>query len=83
MPPLQRVDVPERLLRHLLTRIRERAISVTDLTQLAAWLDSNPIVPADRWFKRFPGMIVCGEGQLIVIRPSSPTQIPVGEEQSG
>lgn len=48
MPPLQRVDLPERLLGQLLTRIREREISVTDLTGLAAWLDSNPIVPADR-----------------------------------
>jgi hypothetical protein len=81
LPPLQRVDLPERLLRHLLTRIREREISVTDLTGLAAWLDSNPIVPADRWYKRFPGMIVCGEGQLIKTF-LKPTQIPVGQEQS-
>lgn len=81
MPLLQRVDLPERLLRHLLTRIREREISVTDLTGLAAWLDSNPIVPADRWYKRFPGMIVCGEGQLIKTF-LKPTQIPVGQEQS-
>jgi hypothetical protein len=81
MPPLQRVDLPERLLRHLLARIREREISVTDLTALATWLDSHPIVPADRWYKRFHGMIVCGEGALIKTF-LKPTQIPVGKEQS-
>ncbi len=80
MPPLQRVDLPERLLRHPLARIREREISVADLTQLAAWLDSHSIVPADRWYKRFPGMIVCGEGQLIKTF-LKPTQIPVGTAQ--
>ena len=81
MPPLQRVDLPERLLRHRLTRIREREISVTDLTELASWLDSNPIVPAARWYKRFPGMIVCGEGQLIKTFLKA-TQTPVGQEQT-
>jgi hypothetical protein len=30
---------------------------------LAAWLDTNPEVPEGEWFKRFPGMIVCGEGR--------------------
>jgi hypothetical protein len=32
---------------------------------LAAWLDTNPEVPAGDWFKRFPGMTVCGEGELV------------------
>ena len=30
----------------------------------AAWLDTNPEVPEGEWFKRFPGMIACGEGEL-------------------
>jgi len=29
------------------------------------WLDTEPEVPADRWFKRFPEMIVCGEGEFV------------------
>jgi hypothetical protein len=35
------------------------------LQLLAAWLDSEPEVPEEKWYKRFPGMIVCGEGELI------------------
>ncbi len=32
---------------------------------LRTWVASNPEVPADCWFKRFPGLIVCGEGELV------------------
>ena len=32
---------------------------------LAQWLDTDPEVPAGRWFKRFSGMIVCGDGELV------------------
>jgi len=32
---------------------------------LADWLDSEPEVPEGRWFKRFSGMTVCGEGELV------------------
>jgi hypothetical protein len=28
-------------------------------------LDSEPEVPEGKWFKRLPGMIVCGEGELV------------------
>jgi hypothetical protein len=35
------------------------------LVLLAAWLDREPDVPAGQWYKRFPGMTVCGEGELI------------------
>jgi len=33
---------------------------------LAAWLDTQPKVPEGRWFKRFPGMTVGGEGDLVI-----------------
>jgi hypothetical protein len=29
------------------------------------WLDTEPEVSAGRWFKRFSGMTVCGEGELL------------------
>jgi hypothetical protein len=45
--------------------MRERRISYEQLTLLAHWLDSEPEVPADKWFKRFPGFTVCGDGELI------------------
>ena len=35
------------------------------LELLAAWLDREPEVPDVAWYKRFPGMTVCGEGKLI------------------
>src|SRR5439155_11726108 len=52
------------LLNHLLARIKDRQISADQLGQLADWLDSEPEVPEGRWFKRFSGMTVCGEGEL-------------------
>lgn len=65
MPRVRRHDVPAPLLQHLLDRIRERRISADQLERLARWLDSEPEVPSGAWYKRFPGMIVCGEGDLI------------------
>jgi hypothetical protein len=35
------------------------------LELLAAWLDTEPEVPDDEWDKRFSGMTVCGEGELV------------------
>jgi len=49
----------------LLDRIQQRRISADQLGLLAAWLDTQPAVPEGKWFKRFPGMILCGEGELV------------------
>ncbi|HVE16602.1 MAG TPA: hypothetical protein VNB29_07685 [Chthoniobacterales bacterium] len=49
----------------MLDRIRDREISAEQLGLLALWLDTEPEVFAGKWFKRFPGMIACGEGELI------------------
>jgi hypothetical protein len=38
---------------------------VAQLELFAAWLDTEPDVPEGKWFKRFPEMIVCGEGELV------------------
>ena len=65
MPKVRRQNLPPALLQHLLDRIEDRSISANQLGLLATWLDSQPEVPLGRWFKRFPGMIVCGEGELI------------------
>ena len=43
------------------------------------WCDTDPEVPAGPWFKRFPGMIVCGEGEL-VLTFLIPGQVPHGAE---
>jgi hypothetical protein len=65
MPRGRRAQMPVALLRHLTARIKQREIPGSQLVLLARWLDTNPEVPAGRWFKRFPELIVCGEGDLI------------------
>ena len=65
MPRVRRKDVPPALFQHLLDRIQQRQIDARQLELLARWLDGEPEVPEGPWFKRFPGMTVCGEGDLI------------------
>ena len=65
MPKIRRHNLPPALFRHLLDRIEERKISADQIELLARWLDTEPEVPGDEWYKRFSGMIVCGEGELI------------------
>jgi len=79
VPKIRRQNLPPALFQHLLDRIRDRSISADQLGLLAVWLDRQPEVPADRWFKRFPGMIVCGEGELVKTF-LTPSQAPVGRE---
>jgi len=62
-----------------LKRIRERQISTSQLGLLARWLDSDAEVPEGRWFKRFPEMTVCGEGELVKTFLSA-GQSPTGTE---
>jgi hypothetical protein len=65
MPKVRRQKLPETLLRHLLTRMRQRGVSNEQIVLLVRWLDTDPEVPNGQWFKKFPGMTVCGEGELI------------------
>ena len=58
-------ESPARAVGHLLKRVKDRYVSVDQLGLLADWLADEPQVPDKRWFKRFPGMIVCGEGESI------------------
>jgi hypothetical protein len=79
MPKVRRQALPEALLRHLLARVRQREIAHEQIVLLAQWLDANPEVPAGKWYKRFSGMIVCGEGELVKTF-LQPGQLPTGEE---
>ena len=78
MPRVRRNDVPALLFQHLLHRIHERRIDAKQLELLAAWLDGEPEVPERAWYKRFSGMTVCGEGDLIKTF-LLPGQAPKGE----
>lgn len=78
MPKVRRKDLPPALFRHLLERIQQREIDAKQLELLAAWLDAEPEVPEDPWYKRFPGMTVCGEGELVKTF-LTPRQSPKGD----
>jgi hypothetical protein len=67
------------LLDYLLGRVGGRSISADQLGFLADWLHTEPEVPEGKWFKRFPGMTVCGEGELIRTF-LLPGQVATGEE---
>jgi hypothetical protein len=71
MPKIRRQNLPPALLNHLIDRICEREISPEQLQLLADWLDTGPVVPNERWFKRFREMIVRREGELIKTFPTA------------
>jgi hypothetical protein len=81
MPRIQRERIPDALMAHLIRRIRDREISTAQLGLFSRWLDTDPEVPEGEWFKRFPELIVCGEGALVktFLRPG---QVPAGVEVS-
>ena len=79
MPKVLRRNLPRALYEHLLERVQQRGISGKQLAALIEWLDAQPEVPQGSWFKRFPGMIVCGEGELVKTF-LVPGQAPTGEE---
>jgi hypothetical protein len=64
MPRIRRQNLPPRLLDHLLDRVDDRNITAAQLGLLANWMRADPEVPIGKWFKKFPGMTVCGEGEL-------------------
>ena len=63
----------------MIDRVWEREISTNQLKLLLDWLENEPEVPEGKWFKRFPAVTVCGEGELIktFLRPD---QAALGEE---
>ena len=79
MPKVRRQNLPRALFRHLVERVHEREITTDQLELLFDWLETEPEVPAGRWFKRFTEVTVCGQGELIktFLRPD---QAAVGEE---
>ncbi|HEX3720497.1 MAG TPA: hypothetical protein VH595_21310 [Verrucomicrobiae bacterium] len=79
MPKVLRRNLPPQLYEHLLDRIQQRKITGKEVALLINWLDGHPDVPQGKWFKKFPGLIVCGEGELIKTF-LVPGQIPFGQE---
>jgi len=79
MPRIRRTHLPRLLYAHLLARVKSRNISADQLGLFADWLDTQPEVPEGKWFKRFPDMTVCGEGELIKTF-LQPGQVATGKE---
>lgn len=48
---------------HLIERMRDRKITLEDLNQLRAWIESKPEVPDGLWYKDFGSFKLCGEGK--------------------
>jgi len=65
MPKVARWDqFPEGVRQHLIDRMRDRSITVSDLNQLRIWMKSQPEVPEGEWYKDFGSFKICGEGNL-------------------
>jgi hypothetical protein len=79
MPKILRRNLPRQLYAHLLERVQQRQISGSQLALMIEWLDTQPEVPSGKWFEKFPGMIVCGENELVKTFLVA-GQIPTGEE---
>jgi hypothetical protein len=63
MPKIQQwAKFPEALRRHLIERMSDRSISLTDLNKLRLWVETNPEVPVGDWYKDFGSFKLCGEG---------------------
>ena len=56
-------NFPSALRQHLIERMRDRSITLADLNQLRLWIESDPEVPDDEWYKDFGSFKLCGEGR--------------------
>ena len=79
MPKIRRWNLPRPLYAHLLERIQQRQVSGQQLVLMIEWLETEPEVPNGKWFKRFPGMVVCGDGELVKTFLTA-EQVPIGDE---
>jgi hypothetical protein len=65
MPKIDSWDkLPPRVRQHLIDRMRDRAINLSDLNELRRWIESNPEVPEGDWFKAFGTFKICGTGSF-------------------
>ena len=63
MPRIETWDnLPHAVRQHLIDRMRERKISISDMNQLRLWVESSPKVPEGDWYKDFGSFKICGQG---------------------
>ena len=56
-------ELPPNLRQHLIDRMRDRDITISDLNQLRLWIESQPDVPEGDWHKDFGSFKICGQGE--------------------
>jgi hypothetical protein len=56
-------EFPPGVRRHLIQRMAERQISVTDLNRLRLWIETEPSVPEGDLYKDFSTFKICGTGK--------------------
>ena len=65
MPKVARWDqFPAAVCQHLIDRMRDRSITVSDLNLLRIWMETQPEVPEGDWYKDFGSFKICGQGEL-------------------
>lgn len=81
MPKLDLWDrFPAGVRQHLIDRMLDREIGLSDLNQLRLWVESKPEVPEGDWFKDFGSFKICGRGPLpktFLLRGQSATGEPL------
>jgi hypothetical protein len=55
-------NLPEGVRQHLIDRMRDRSITISDLNELRRWIETRPEVPVGDWYKDFGTFKICGEG---------------------
>ena len=64
MPKIRFSSLPRPLWKHILARVAQRQISMRDLEELRAWVESGPSAPDGDWYKDFGSFILCGTGEF-------------------
>lgn len=63
MPKIRFANLPRPVWEHILERVSQRGISLSDLNRLKNWVDIEPYAPDGDWYKDFGSLILCGTGQ--------------------
>lgn len=63
MPRIEFAGLPRGVWQHLLQRVEERHISLSDLAKLQAWVRTGPVAPDGDWYKDFGSFLLCGSGR--------------------
>lgn len=64
MPRIRFSNLPRAVWQHILDRVDERKIPLSDLLQLQEWVKSQPEAPEGDWYRDFDSFTLCGTGEL-------------------